>query len=316
MRCAALVPIALLLAGCAQSPAPAPAAPSGPVQAEALRLDLDLGTITVLLYPQAAPQTVALMKQLAAERYFDGREFNRVVPGHVIQVVDKAGGATDDRRTVPLEAPPAWHFSAGAAGIARGQDPNSGGPEFFLMDFGTSHLDGNYTVWGQAFEGLDVIHKAARVPAVAFSDISNPLPPEVPLSPQSVAPSDRMAIQAPTIRTARLVQVTLTAEQAAKLPMQVAQNVRSGDSRHSLEWPHDLRAGVSSNLTWYIRPYNGTSPPGPGDVQIQVDGATLDVQGEAFPGIYHWRWSPSRTGAFDATLLRNGTAMATLRVTV
>jgi cyclophilin family peptidyl-prolyl cis-trans isomerase len=237
------------------------------------------------------------------------------VPGHVIQVTDKAGGATDDKRTVPLEAAPGYHFSAGAAGIARGSDPNSGGPEFFLMDFGTSHLDGNYTVWGQALDGLDVIHRAARVPAVAFSDLPDPVP-GAPVGPSAVEPTDRMAIQAPTIRSAQLVQVELSAQRAAQLPMRVAQNVRDGDFRHSLEWPADLQPGRESDLTWYVRAYNGTSPPAASELALAVDGATRAVHGEEFGGIYHWAWTPSRAGAFDATLLRNGTAWATLRVTV
>lgn len=308
MRAAALLAL-VLLAGCTQAPPPAPAAPAAPVRGDALRFELDLGTVDVWLYPQAAPRTVALMQQLAGERYFDGREFNRVVPEFVIQLVDKAGGATDDPRTVPLEAAPGYHFSAGAAGIARGSDPDRGGPEFFLMDFAASHLDGNYTVWGQVLRGLDVVHRAARVPAVQTGD--------VPVL--GTVASDRMPIQAPTIRSARLVQVELPGEQAAKLPMQAAPSVRSGDERHNLEWPRDLRAGAASELTWYIHSYNGTSPPQPGEVRIAVEGAQLPVRGDdapGVPGVYHWTWAPRSPGTHDATLLRNGTAVATLQVEV
>ncbi|MEA3203605.1 MAG: peptidyl-prolyl cis-trans isomerase, partial [Thermoplasmata archaeon] len=142
-RAALLVLLAALLAGCVTSPVPAPATPgvdlAASVTRPAIRFETEAGPLTVLLYPEAAPRTVALMEQYVAEGYYTGRSFTRTVPGHVIQVADASGTATEDGRRAPLETDPAHHFSAGAVGIARDTDPNSGGPEFFVMDFATSH---------------------------------------------------------------------------------------------------------------------------------------------------------------------------------
>lgn len=269
--------------------------------------DTEFGDIVAILYPEAAPETVDLMKTFVDEGYYVGREFNRVVPGHVIQVVDKAGGATDDARRVDLEVNASYHFSAGALGIARGNETDSGGPEFFIMDFATSHLDGGYTVWGQVIEGMDVVHRAARVDAVDFG--ASPAAP--------VGPTDRMAIDAVAIQGVDLDEVTLSGDVAAGYPLAVAENVRVGDFRHSLEWPRNLSPANESELTWYVRAYNGTALPSPGDLSIIVDNASIPVAEEpGVPGALRWRWTPPRGGDFEARLIRADLTIATLTVPV
>src|SRR5204863_1679096 len=138
------------------------------------------------------------------------------VPGHVIQVADASGGALDDGRRVPLEANATLHFAAGAVGTARDSDPDSGGPELFVMDFATSHLDGNYTVWGQVVSDLAVVHDIATRPAVDFTAV-----PSVPGAPVG-APFDRMALAPVRITAATLEEVRLPAAVAAHYPLQVA----------------------------------------------------------------------------------------------
>lgn len=272
-----------------------------------MRVVTDAGAFTVLFYADAAPATVALYKAWIEEGYFEGREFNRVVPGHVIQVIDKVGGFSEDARRVPLEAHESYHFSAGAAGVARAADPDSGGPEWFVMDFATSHLDGNFTVWGQVVEGLDVVRAIARVPAVA-------VPSQPPLSDFF---TDRQPVRAPVIRSASLVTVTLSPREAAMLPLEVALNARVGDYRHSLEWPRSIAAGATWDLTWFVRPFNGTAPPRAGEVTVQVGGASLPVTEvlEA-PGAFRFSWRPPASGDWNATLVRDGEPMATLAVRV
>lgn len=304
-----LIVVALiLLAGCVQ-PAedpPPPTPPAPPVSREALLFETEFGSFTVLLYPEAAPRTVELMKDFAREGYYAGREFNRVVPGHVIQVIDKAGGATEDARRVPLETTADHHFSAGAAGIARGEDPNSGGPEFFVMDFATSHLDGNYTVWGQVVEGLDVVHRVARVPTVDLTQV-----PEA-----SNYLTDRQAVDAVAITGARLVTVALDAARADDFPLRVAQNVRVDAWRHSLEWPRDLAAGRAASLTWYLRTSNDDQPPPAASaLTIRIGETALPVEGDAGgAGIYHWTWEPVAAGDHEVALLHGDEVLATLVV--
>lgn len=303
----------LLLAGClsaAPPPATSPEAPPPlpPETYDAIRFGTDLGPFTVILYGSAAPETVALMRAYANESYYAGRAFYRIVPGHVIQVTDAAGGATEDTRRVPLETSPDHVFSAGALGIARGEEPDSGGPEFFVMDFATSHLNGNYTVWGQVVEGLNMVHRIARGPAIDFRATLAPFPPDV----QGLAPSDRMAADPVAIRSADLVRVQVP---GGVYPMQVAQNVRAGDYRHSLEWPRVLRPDVTTDLAWYVRPYNGTAVPAPRDVQVRIAGELLPVLGEATAdGVYRFRWTPTDLAERDVTLVAHGADLATLRL--
>lgn len=305
--------LVLLLAGCAAPPPPT--APPGPDPSDAtfdgVRFDTDLGPITAIFFPEDAPETVALYKAYLQEGYFDGRAFGRVVPGHVIQVTDAGGlGATEDRRTVPLEASPRLNFSAGALGVARGEDPHSGGPEFFVMDYATSHLWGNFTVFGQVVEGLDVVRAIARVPSVAS-----------PPAAAAVAPFDRMALQPVTIRSAAAVGVTLDGAEAAHVPARVGLNVRMENHRHSLEWPADLAPGKASTLTWYIRPYNESASLAPSSLALRVEGpgglAQVPLEPQADnPQILRWRWAPPARGDYAVTVAQAGRDLATIHVLV
>ncbi|MHB8633251.1 MAG: peptidylprolyl isomerase [Thermoplasmatota archaeon] len=306
--------VLVVAAGCMAAPPHLPESAARTMPA--ILFSTEMGNFTAVLYTHEAPRTVELMRELASSSYFQGRGFTRIVPGHVIQEADASGGLADDSRTLPLEIDPALHFSAGAMGIARGMDPNSGGPEFFVMDFATSHLDGNYTVWGQVVQGMDVVHRIARAPAVDAPRV--PSLPHGPLPDESGTPigtTDRMATPPIRITAARVTTVNLSEAAALALPLQVAHDVRVGDYRHSLEWPATLRAGSAADLTWYVRPYNGSALPGP--LQISVDGATLETapDGDA-PGAYHFSWTPSRPGTHLLTASAGERILARLTVTV
>lgn len=286
--------------------------PPALVTQETITFTTELGDIHVVLYPEAAPKTVALMRNYTNEGYYVGREFLRVVPGHVIQVADRFNGETEDDRRVPVETNASYHFSAGAMGIARSADPMSGGPELFIMDFATSHLDGNFTVWGQVVEGMDVVHRIARVEAANIPAVPAPvpLPVESPFT-------DRMAIQPVKITATKLGMRTVPAATAAALPMQVAKNVRVGDHRHSLDAPADLRPGHAANLTWYVRPYSDVPVPSANATRIVADGIQMPVVGvPTAPGVYRFTWTPRTSGEQDLTMEVEGIAWATLRVPV
>jgi peptidyl-prolyl cis-trans isomerase B (cyclophilin B) len=295
-----------LLAGCATPTPGTPTTGTAP-NAQTLPgavLHTTAGDITWVFYPDAAPATVAHVSSLIRSGYYDGKGFGRIVPGHVIQQVERDGGTlTDDKGTVPLEAPAGYHFSAGAVGIARGADPNSGGPEFFIMDYATSHLDGNYSVFAQVVAGLDVVHASARQPAIDF-----------PAQAQLI--TDRYAVL-PTTMTATLADVPLDGPTAATLPLQVAKDVRVGDYRNSLEWPHDLRPGHESRLTWYVRPYNNAPSLDAASLRLTIDGHAVPLSAQpGYPDILAFTWTPPASGAHDATLSRDGQAFATLTLAV
>src|SRR5438034_579042 len=77
------------LAGCTSPPPPAPAPiVLPPATHETIRFETDAGPIVIMLYPEAAPKTVQMMKDFVTQGYYNGRAFYRIVPGHVIQITD------------------------------------------------------------------------------------------------------------------------------------------------------------------------------------------------------------------------------------
>lgn len=145
--------------------APALAAPAAgptpePVAAERAVIETSLGTMTIELYPEVAPRTVAHFRRLVGEGWYDGKPFYRVVAGHVAQAGD---GGENDQPTVPAEFNERPHV-VGAVGLARDEDPDSGSTEFYVCLAPRPHLDGRYTVFGQVVEGLDVLAAIGAVP--------------------------------------------------------------------------------------------------------------------------------------------------------
>lgn len=140
--------------------------------------DTSKGTIKVRLDAKGAPIHVANFCELASAGFYDGLKFHRYVPGFVIQ-----GGCPNTRDMAPEDVAagkpgpdgmpgtggPGYRireeFSTnpnnshvdGALAMARAQDPNSAGSQFYFC-LGPQHmLDLGYTVFGTTIEGLDVI---------------------------------------------------------------------------------------------------------------------------------------------------------------
>lgn len=277
-----------------------------PVTYEAIVFETDEGPFTAILYPEAAPETVALYRDYVAEDYFEGRSFGRVIPGFVIQVTDGAGGATEDERRVPLEPRHGYSFGKGALGIARGAEPDSGGPEFFVMDFATGHLDGDYTVFAQVVEGMDAVHRAARVPSVDWGTTG--------LDPVLF---DRRPVVPVQIIATELVQVVLSPGEAARYPLQVGPNEQDADYRYTIDWGDDLAAGHATGFGTYVRALDDAPLPHPSAVRVAVDGQVLGVAGDAeAPGSYSWTWTPPGSGDFQVRLAVGGDTRAVWTVTV
>ena len=116
------------------------------------------GDITIDLFPDAAPNTVANFYTLAKDGFYDGLSFHRVIPGFVAQGGCPMGTGTGG---------PGWRIAcetkgnshkhlAGALSMAHaGRD--TGGSQFFLVLAPQPHLDGQHTVFGQTSEGMDVL---------------------------------------------------------------------------------------------------------------------------------------------------------------
>lgn len=151
----AAVALALSAAGAVSASEPAATAPNPRVV-----IETTLGAMTIELLPEVAPKTVAQFRRLVEEGWYDGKEFYRVVAGHVIQAGD---GGENDQPTVPAEFSELPHV-VGAVGLARDEDPDSGSTEIYVCLAPRPHLDGRYTILGQVVEGLDVLAAIGAVP--------------------------------------------------------------------------------------------------------------------------------------------------------
>lgn len=120
-------------------------------------LELSSGTVTIELRPDIAPKHVARIKQLIGEGFYDGLPFHRVIPGFMAQTGCPQGtgfGGSGTKIQAEFNDAP---FTRGTVGMARAMDPNSGDSQFFITFGDTPHLNGEYTVWGQVTEGMELI---------------------------------------------------------------------------------------------------------------------------------------------------------------
>jgi peptidyl-prolyl cis-trans isomerase B (cyclophilin B) len=124
----------------------------------------ELGTLVVEFYPDKAPNHVRNFKYLANNGYYNGVPFHRVIKGFMIQGGDPTGtGMSGPGWTVNAEFNDRPH-KKGILSMARTNDPNSAGSQFFICHDNASHLDGQYTVFGNTIKGLDVVDKIANTP--------------------------------------------------------------------------------------------------------------------------------------------------------
>jgi len=125
-------------------------------------LELKDGKLTIELRPDLAPKHVARIKELIKEGYYDGLKFHRVIPGFMAQTGCPEGtGYGGSGKKLPAEFTDE-PFKRGTLGMARAMDPNSGDSQFFITFGDTPHLDGEYTVWGQVTENVDLIDNIAK----------------------------------------------------------------------------------------------------------------------------------------------------------
>jgi cyclophilin family peptidyl-prolyl cis-trans isomerase len=128
-------------------------------------LETSLGTIKFKLYDKKAPITTANFIGLAESGFYDGLIFHRVIDNFVIQTGDPTGtGMGGSAETIPLEIGEGLTHTDGAVGMARSSDPNSASSQFYICDGPQHGLDGNYAVFGQVIEGMDVVRAIASVP--------------------------------------------------------------------------------------------------------------------------------------------------------
>ena len=131
-------------------------------------IKMEIGDIKLELFPKDAPHHVNNFVFLAREGFYDGVTFHRVIPGFMAQGGDPTGtGRGGPGYNIPDEVN-ARQFLDGTLGMAKTNQPNSAGSQWFICYGPQAHLDGGYTAFGQVVEGRDVLDKIApRDPASA-----------------------------------------------------------------------------------------------------------------------------------------------------
>lgn len=126
--------------------------------ADKLVMETTKGKVVIALRPDLAPNHVKQITELTKDGFYNGIIFHRVIDGFMAQTGDPTGtgmGGSDkpDLKAEFTDAP----YVRGTVGMARSQNPNSANSQFFITFGDTSFLNGQYTVWGQVVEGMDVI---------------------------------------------------------------------------------------------------------------------------------------------------------------
>ncbi len=116
------------------------------------------GTFKAEIFQKQAPITAGNFLGLVNSGFYNGLTFHRYVAGFVIQGGDPKGDGTGgSNKTIPLEIAPGLTHNIGALGMARSQDPDSASSQFYVV-IGEAHfLDGQYAVFGNVTEGMDVV---------------------------------------------------------------------------------------------------------------------------------------------------------------
>ncbi len=126
-------------------------------------METSYGTVTLEFYPEDAPNHVRNFIELAEKQFYDGLVFHRIVKGFVIQGgCPRGDGTGGPGHHVDAEFNAHKHMP-GTLAMARAQDPNSAGSQFYLCLAPLPQLDGNYTVFGQVTDGLSVVERIGKV---------------------------------------------------------------------------------------------------------------------------------------------------------
>lgn len=127
-----------------------------------LYMDLDSGRVTIKLRPDLAPKHVARIKELTREGFYDGVVFHRVIDGFVAQTGDPTGtgrGGSGQKLEAEFTNEP---FERGVIGMARAQDPDSADSQWFICLAPAHFLNGQYTVWGEVIDGMELVDGIAK----------------------------------------------------------------------------------------------------------------------------------------------------------
>jgi peptidyl-prolyl cis-trans isomerase A (cyclophilin A) len=202
-------------------------APTVAAAAPQVILTTSQGDITLELYPDKAPKSVANFMQYVHDGFYAGTVLHRVIPGYLVQ------GGLYTRELQPKRTRPAIASEAdnglsnlrGTIAVARGADPSSGGAQFFInlvdnrrLDFvgNQSGLTWGYAVFGKVLKGMDVLDKIAALPTRALGPFAGDVPdPLVVITHAGMVGESAPAAAASTARGAAAAPASKPGKKAA-----------------------------------------------------------------------------------------------------
>jgi peptidyl-prolyl cis-trans isomerase B (cyclophilin B) len=134
-----------------------------------------LGEMVIQFWPDVAPKTVENFKKLARQAFYDGTAFHRIVKGFMIQggdpltkdpTAERNWGTGGPGHRVKAEFNDRPHVR-GVISMARSQDPDSAGSQFFICLADARFLDRQYTAFGELIQGDEVLGRIGDTPTVA-----------------------------------------------------------------------------------------------------------------------------------------------------
>lgn len=121
-------------------------------------VETEKGSFVIELYPDVAPLAVNSFIYLAENGWFDGITFHRVLPGFVAQTGDPTGtGYGGPGYRFSNETSPELVFDRAGLVAMANAGPESNGSQFFITYDAAPDLNGNYTIFGEVVEGMDVV---------------------------------------------------------------------------------------------------------------------------------------------------------------
>ena len=144
-------------------------------------IETKFGNIELEFFSDKAPGHVKNFKNLAKTGFYNGTLFHRVIPGFMIQGGDPNSKSPD--RSMHGMGGPGYSIDAefndvkhdrGVLSMARSQDPNSAGSQFFICVKNAHFLDGKYTAFGRVIKGIEV---ADKIVSAQRDERDNPLEP-------------------------------------------------------------------------------------------------------------------------------------------
>ena len=167
--------------------------PKKPV-AEVAVMKTSAGEMVLEFWPDVAPKTVENFKTLARKGFYDGTSFHRIIKGFMIQ------GGDPNTKDLTKEnsygtGGPGYQIKAefndrphvrGVISMARSNDPDSAGSQFFICHGVASSLDHKYTAFGKLIKGDDVLEKIANTPVSPNPMSGEPSKPNVRVEVQSI----------------------------------------------------------------------------------------------------------------------------------